>query len=358
MDEFAGDLLGSDPSPRATTSLRARGLPLADPHTQRNRLATARADFGERLRRDGLAPLRAAGIRTLQVNLGRLCNMTCRHCHVDAGPDRWDAMMTPETVASVIESLGRCGADTLDLTGGAPELHPAFRTLVDAARARGMAVVDRNNLTVLLLPKMQDLPGWLAERQVEIVASLPHARARNTDAQRGEGTFARSIKAMRRLNEAGYGKGDPQRRLTLVSNPAGAFLGADQESLEGEWKRSLHREHGVTFDRLFVLHNMPIGRFLAWLEESGNLDAYLARLVSAWNPAAVPGVMCRTLVSVGWDGRLFDCDFHQMVDLPARGGPHIADVDWAAFGRREIELATHCFGCTAGAGSSCGGATT
>jgi radical SAM/Cys-rich protein len=301
--------------------------------------------------------LQATRIDTLQVNLGRLCNMSCRHCHVDAGPDRMDAQMDEETVALVLSALDRCGARTLDLTGGAPELHPAFQTLVTAARARGMAVLDRSNLTILLVPRMRELPAFLAELGVEIVASLPHVRARNTDAQRGEGTFARSMEALRLLNGHGYGLGDPARRLTLVSNPAGAFLGADQWSLEGEWRRTLQEQHGVRFDRLFMLHNMPVGRFLAWLEESGNLDAYMARLVDAFNPNAVPGVLCRSLVSVAWDGSLYDCDFHQMVDLPPTGRPHLRDVDWGAFATRAIQTAPHCFGCTAGAGSSCGGAT-
>jgi radical SAM/Cys-rich protein len=205
---------------------------------------------------------------------------------------------------------------------------------------------------------------WLAEREVEIVASLPHWRRPNTDAQRGDGVFERSMRALRVLNAAGYGRGDPQRRLTLVSNPAGAFLGASQASVEREWREGLMRGFGVSFDRLFMLNNMPIARFLEWLEQSGNLESYLQRLVNAYNPAAVAGLMCRNTLSVGWDGRLYDCDFNQMLDLEIalpgserKGAPHIRDFDEAAWQRRRIVTARHCFGCTAGAGSSCGGQT-
>jgi radical SAM/Cys-rich protein len=283
--------------------------------------------------------------------------MTCRHCHVDAGPDRTDAMMDDATVGLVTAKIRSSRAHTVDLTGGAPELHPRFRSVVQAAADAGKHVMDRCNLTVLLLPRNAGLVDWLAERNVEIVASLPHYRRPNTDAQRGDGVFERSVRALRVLNAAGYGKGDPQRRLTLVSNPAGAFLGASQSSVEREWREGLQRNFGVSFDRLFVLNNMPISRFLEWLLESGNLESYMERLVNAYNPAAISGLMCRNTLSVGWDGRLYDCDFNQMLDLeldlPA--GPHIRDFDEDAWQRRKIVTARHCFGCTAGAGSSCGG---
>ena len=300
-----------------------------------------------------------AALEIFQVNLGKLCNMTCRHCHVDAGPDRTDAMMPDEIVDLVIAAIKRSSAHTVDLTGGAPELHPRFRDVVEASVAAGKHVMDRCNLTILLVPRNAGLIDWFAERGVEVVASLPHYRRPNTDAQRGAGAFERSMAAMRMLNAAGYGKGDPRRRLTLVSNPAGAFLGASQSSIEREWRQSLAREHGVTFDRLFVLNNMPISRFLEWLQESGNLEQYLQTLVAAFNPAAVDGVMCRNTLSVGWDGRLYDCDFNQMLDLEIAlaAGPHIADFDEQSWARRKIVTARHCFGCTAGAGSSCGGQT-
>jgi radical SAM/Cys-rich protein len=278
---------------------------------------------------------------------------------VDAGPDRVDAVMSDEVLDLVIAAIGRTRAHTVDITGGAPELHPRFRDLVEAAVAAGKHVMDRCNLTVLLLPRNKGLIDWFAERKVEVVGSLPHYRRPSTDAQRGAGVFDRSIEAMRMLNAAGYGRGAPGRRLTLVSNPAGAFLGASQATAEREWRQSLEREHGVTFDRLFVLNNMPIARFLDWLQRSGNLEAYMQKLVQAFNPAAVGGLMCRNTLSVGWDGRLYDCDFNQMLDLEIAlpDGPHISKYDEASWHSRPIVTARHCFGCTAGAGSSCGGQT-
>ena len=220
--------------------------------------------------------------------------------------------------------------------------------------------MDRCNLTVLLLPRCADLPGWFAERGVEVVCSLPHYRRLNTDAQRGSGTYEQSLEALGRLNRAGYGQGDPRRVLTLVSNPAGAYLGGDQHSLEAEWKASLAREHGVSFDRLIVINNMPIARFLEWLIETDNLQDYMERLVNAFNPATLPGLMCRNTLSIGWDGRIYDCDFNQMLDLESRYSdgerPHIRDFDLELLANREIVTGRHCFGCTAGAGSSCGGA--
>jgi radical SAM/Cys-rich protein len=278
---------------------------------------------------------------------------------VDAGPDRTDAMMTDAVVDRVIAAIVASSAHTVDITGGAPELHPRFRDMVEAAAAAGKHVMDRCNLTVLLLPRSSGLADWLGERGVEIVASLPHHRKPNTDAQRGAGVYERSIRALRLLNAAGYGTGDPRRRLTLVSNPAGAFLGASQATLEKEWKQALARDAGVTFDRLFVLNNMPISRFLEWLEATGNLTAYMERLVNAYNPAAVAGVMCRNTLSVGWNGRLYDCDFNQMLDLQLDlpRGPDIAAFNEAEWLERRIVTARHCFGCTAGAGSSCGGQT-
>ena len=357
LEEVAVDLAQDRATPRATQSLHRRAAPLAAPQEQLRLLKAVLLDAEF----DALAgkELRPAPLQIFQVNLGKLCNMTCRHCHVDAGPDRTDAMMDDATVDLVTAKIRSSRVHTVDLTGGAPELHPRFRSLVQAAADAGKHVMDRCNLTVLLLPRNAGLVDWLAERSVEIVASLPHYRRPNTDAQRGDGVFERSVRALRILNAAGYGKGDPQRRLTLVSNPAGAFLGASQPSVEREWREELQRNFGVSFDRLFVLNNMPISRFLEWLETSGNLDSYMERLVNAYNPAAVSGLMCRNTLSVGWDGRLYDCDFNQMldleVDLPA--GPHVRDFDEEAWRRRRIVTARHCFGCTAGAGSSCGGQT-
>jgi radical SAM/Cys-rich protein len=356
LEEVAGDLAADRASPRPAQSLHRRHAPLESPARQLQLLGSValRAEFHELA-----ADLAPAQLEVFQVNLGKLCNMTCRHCHVDAGPDRTDAMMDDATVEQVIAALRATRAHTVDLTGGAPELHPRFRDVVQAAFDAGKHVMDRCNLTVLLLPRNAGLVDWLAERGVEIVASLPHYRRPNTDAQRGDGVFERSLRAIRILNAAGYGQGDPKRRLTLVSNPAGAFLGASQSSVEREWRAGLQRHHGLSFDRLFVLNNMPIARFLEWLQDSGNLETYMARLANAFNPGAIAGLMCRNTLSVSWDGRLYDCDFNQMleleIDLPGRA--HIRDFDERAWRERPIVTARHCFGCTAGAGSSCGGQT-
>jgi radical SAM/Cys-rich protein len=359
------DLATPAAGPKGTRSLRARGSPLAVPAAQRRLLETLPLpvdDFGTALGRCGWSELKPVPVEIFQINVGRLCNMTCRHCHVDAGPDRVVENMDRETVDLCLAALDRTAAHTVDITGGAPELNPHFRYLFDESLARGKHVLDRCNLTILLLPRCADLPEWLAERGVEVVCSLPHYRRLNTDAQRGDGTFERSIEALRRLNAAGYGRGDPRRRLTLVSNPAGAFLPGSQASLERDWKAGLARHHGVTFDRLFTLANMPINRFLDWLVESGNLQEYMERLVGTFNPSAVPGLMCRNTISVGWDGTLHDCDFNQMLELPVeapRGRrPHVREFDPVWLEARRIRTARHCFGCTAGAGSSCGGATT
>jgi radical SAM/Cys-rich protein len=320
----------------------------------------ASREFPEAAAAAGGWPLRPAAITTLQINVGRLCNQTCRHCHVDAGPDRRE-VMTRETAAQCIAALDAADAiDTVDITGGAPELNPSFRWLVEAAAARGRRVMDRCNLTVLLTPSHADLPEFFARHRVEVVASLPHYRATGTDAQRGEGVYEKSIAALRRLNAAGYGDGRSGLRLVLVTNPVGAFLPPGQASLEAEWKRELARLHGVTFDALYCITNMPISRYLDWLAASGNLEGYMQRLVEAFNPATLEGLMCRTLVSVGWDGRLYDCDFNQMLDLAlAPGAPrHVRDLSaegWSALHDRRIVVGRHCFGCTAGAGSSCGG---
>jgi radical SAM/Cys-rich protein len=345
-----------------TSSLSSRRAPLANPVEQLAMLDASmigRATFEEALRGAGWNALTPARLEIFQINLGKLCNMTCRHCHVDAGPDRSDAMMTRETVDACLRALDQTSAHTVDITGGAPELHPEFRYLVDEAHKRGKHVIDRCNLSVLLLARNAGLAEWLGDRDVEIVASLPHYRQRNTDAQRGDGAFEKSIAALRLLNAAGYGHGDPRRILSLMTNPAGAFLAAPQSSIENEWKTALKRDFGITFDRLLALNNMPISRFLEWLIESDNLDSYMSRLVDGFNPAAVTGVMCRNTISISWDGRLFDCDFNQMLDLDAVPATSmtIETFDAAAWQQRNVVTRAHCFGCTAGAGSSCGGST-
>ena len=344
-----------------TATLARRGSPLAEPEAQRRMLDgvplvdALAGDFDRHLAGAGLPRLAATGIEVLQVNVGRLCNQTCAHCHVDAGPDRRE-VMTRETADLCLRVLEGTDIPTVDLTGGAPELCPSFRHLVTGARRLGRHVMDRCNLTVLEVAGQRDLPEFLAEQRVEVVCSLPHYRRLNTDRQRGEGVFEKSIAGLRRLNEVGYGSGG-ELRLVLVTNPVGAFLPAGQAALEAEWKRELERLHGVTFDALHTITNMPISRYLEWLETSGNLERYLQTLVDAFNPAAAAGVMCRNTLSVGWDGRLFDCDFNQMLDLPTDASVprHLADFDRAKLDGRTIVTGRHCFGCTAGAGSSCGG---
>jgi len=335
--------------------------PLADTATQRATLAAlplTRA-FEEAAAGAGHDPLRAAGIQVLQINAGKRCNQACHHCHVDAGPDRTE-VMTPEVVDACLRFLESSDIPAVDITGGAPELHPQFRDIVRRARAAGRHVIDRCNLTITRLPNYSDLPDFLAEHRVEVIASLPSFSERQTNAQRGDGVFADSIAALRRFNELGYGAEGSGLLLHLVTNPVGAFLPGSQAALEVDWKRELQRRYGVSFNRLYTITNMPISRFLQFLIDSGNLEAYMARLTTAFNPAAVDGLMCRTTLSVGWDGRLYDCDFNQMLDLgTAAGVPQtIFDATPESLASRRIVVGPHCFGCTAGAGSSCGGATT
>src|SRR5687767_14264263 len=310
------------------SSLAGRRLPLANADVQHDVLKrpTLACEFDEALERSAQWPLTPARLDVLQINVGKLCNQTCRHCHVDAGPDRRE-VMTRETMTLCLEALEKTTIATVDITGGAPELNPHFRWLVTECRARGRHVIDRCNLTVLELASQKDLAGFLADHQVEVVCSLPHYRAPNTDRQRGAGVYEKSIAALRRLNALGYGSGTSGRRLVHVTNPVGAFLPGSQASLEGEWKRELWRLHEIRFEALYTIANMPISRFLEWLIDSGNLEGYMERLVTAFNPRAVSGLMCRNTLSVAWDGRLYDCDFNQMLDLGvASGAPrHIRD---------------------------------
>jgi radical SAM/Cys-rich protein len=342
-------------------TLLGRSDPLASPAEQLRVLdhPSGLLPFDLRLHQAGLFPLHATGITVLQINMGKLCNQTCRHCHVDAGPDRSETM-SRETAEQCLTALARTDIPTIDLTGGAPELNPNFRWLVEQARALGRHVIDRCNLSVLLLPSQADLVHFLAAHQVEIIASLPSFRASYTDAQRGEGVFDKSIEALRLLNLAGYGRPESGLVLNLVHNPVGAFLPPKQAAIEAQFKRELRTKHGIEFNRLYTITNMPISRFLAFLLESGNYEQYMTRLVNAFNPAAAAGVMCRYTLSVGWDGTLYDCDFNQMLDLPlSYGAPaHIRDFDPTRLHRRQIVTRNHCYGCTAGSGSSCGGSVT
>jgi radical SAM/Cys-rich protein len=343
---------------RLLPTLERRGAPLAHGPAQLARLGQAPLgrSFEDALAASGLHPLRPTRIDILQVNVGRRCNQTCRHCHVDAGPDRKEVMPRP-VVEACLRFLARERVPVFDITGGAPELHPDFRELVERAATSGAHVMHRCNLTAVLLPNYADIPALLARHRVEIVASLPYFQARETDAQRGDGVFEQSIESLRRLNALGYGTGG-ELRLVLVTNPVGTFLPGDQVALEAHWKRQMQRRWGITFDALYTITNMPISRFLDFLEAEGRTDEYLARLAGAYNPAAAAGVMCRNTLNVGWDGTLYDCDFNQMLELPvAPDAPQtIFDADRLALEGREIVVGPHCYGCTAGSGSSCGGA--
>ena len=329
-------------------SLDLRGIP---PHSAQGNA------FDALLAQSGRAPLHATGIEVFQINTGRICNQACAHCHVDAGPDRRE-IMSPETAALCLEVLAQTDIQLVDITGGAPEMCPSFRDIVVGARALGRRVIDRCNLTILSAKGFEDLPEFLAKHKVEVVCSLPHYRALSTDKQRGEGVFDLSIQGLRRLNELGYGQPGSGLELTLVTNPVGAFLPAGQASLTSEWKRELKARFDIDFNHLFTITNMPISRYLEWLEQTDNLASYMQRLVSAFNPVAADGVMCRNTLSVGWTGRLFDCDFNQMLDREVGfGAPvHLKEFDFERLAKRRIVTDRHCFGCTAGAGSSCGGA--
>jgi radical SAM/Cys-rich protein len=314
--------------------------------------------FDQTLAAYRLEALTATGVETLQINVGKLCNQTCTHCHVDAGPSRTE-IMTRETMDAVLDVIRRHPEiGTIDITGGAPEMNPHFEYLVEQCRRVGRRVMDRCNLTVFFVRGKERLPEFLRDHQVEVVASLPCYLEENVDAQRGKGVYGRSIEALTRLNGLGYGVEGTGLILNLIYNPVGPKLPPPQAGLEADYRMELRRRFGIEFTRLFTITNMPISRFLEDLRRSGQYDRYMDLLVTSFNPSAVPGVMCRGLVSVGWNGVLYDCDFNQMLELPLhRGLPRtIEDFDLAALQRRRIVTGEHCFGCTAGAGSSCGGA--
>lgn len=307
--------------------------------------------FARALAEHGTARLQAGRIETLQVNVGRRCNQACHHCHVEAGPKRTE-MMSRAVAARVLHVLSRsAGVRTLDITGGAPELNDSFRFLVEGAAALGREVIDRCNLTILFEPGMEDLATFLARHRVRVVASLPCYSQENVDKQRGNGVFGKSIEALRVLNALGYGETLP---LDLVYNPLGAFLPPAQAALQARYQDELLRAFGVRFSRLLTITNVPIKRFAQQLAREGKSEKYMSLLVEHFNVATVPGLMCRSLVSVGYDGRLFDCDFNQMEEMPL--APTLFDIDDVAeLEGRAIRTASHCFACTAGAGSSCGG---
>lgn len=296
----------------------------------------------------------------LQVNLGKLCNQSCAHCHVDAGPDRKDEVMSRSTMEKILQVLAVHPIPAVDITGGAPEMNSNFRWFVEECRKLGKKVTNRCNLTIIVShPKYRDLPVFFAQHDVHVVSSLPYFTRLRTDSQRGEGVFEDSIEALKLLNEVGYGKEGSGLNLDLVYNPSGAFLPGNQSSLEHEFKTQMLRRYSILFNRLYVITNLPISRFLDYLIESGNYKEYMAALVEAFNPATINGLMCRYTLSVGWDGRLYDCDFNQMLNLGVDSpSGHIDTFDLESLMARRIVVNQHCYGCTAGAGSSCGGEIT
>jgi len=311
--------------------------------------------FDTCLDRYGLRLARAP-LQTLQVNVGKLCNQACHHCHVDAGPKRTE-IMTWETMARVLDWVKRHEIRDVDITGGAPEANPHFRRFVDGFLALGASVTARCNLTVLLEPGQEDLAAWYAERNVRLVCSLPCYTRANVDAQRGRGVFDKSIEALRRLNAVGYGIQE-RLMLDLVYNPGGAFLPGPQAKLEADYRQHLHADFGIEFTHLLTLANLPINRFAHWLEREGKYEAYLRLLEERFNPETVAALMCRHLLSVDWRGYVYDCDFNQMLNLPLAGRAprHLWDIEPSQLSDQPIATGHHCLGCTAGAGSSCGGA--
>jgi radical SAM/Cys-rich protein len=331
-------------------TLAHRAHPLADTAVQRRQLAEIPIPrFATKLAEVGAGPLRAASrVEVLQINVGRRCNQTCFHCHVDAGPDRTE-VMADEVLDACLRFIERAAIPTLDITGGAPEMHPQFATLVRRARAMGCHVIDRCNLTITGLPNYAYLPAFLAEQQVEVIASLPHYALETTDAQRGAGVFAESLAALKRFNAVGYAQpGGPT--LNLITNPLGTSLPEIQCKLEAEWRRELMERYGISFNNLYTLTNMPISRFLEQLVANGELETYMQRLVEAFNPGTVTGLMCRNILSVGWDGQLYDCDFNQMLAMALP--QTIFEVTPEDLAERTIRVGAHCYACTAASGST------
>lgn len=314
--------------------------------------------FTDKMKEVGLLPLKPVQTEIFQVNLGKMCNQVCKHCHVDAGPDRKE-IMTRAVMEECLVAIAGSTSHTVDLTGGAPEMNPDFRWFVEQIAKLGKKIIVRCNLTIILAnPKYHDLPAFFKKHKVNVVSSLPYFNARRTDGQRGEGVFEKSIQALRMLNEVGYGS-EEHLQLDLVYNPAGAFLPGDQAELEAEFKLRLREKYQIEFNNLFAITNIPVSRFLEYLVDTDHMESYMAELVNSFNPSAAMGVMCRNTISVGWDGYLYDCDFNQMLAMKVddQAPQHISDYNEELLSKREIKINQHCFGCTAGAGSSCGGAT-
>ena len=349
----------------ATKSLKKQNHEFSDIDHQLNVLHKGVHDqgldsFATKLKESNLFPLTPTQIDIFQINMGKMCNQVCSHCHVDAGPDRKE-IATKETLQQCLNAIEKSGIKTVDLTGGAPEMNPHFRWFVEGAYALGCKVIVRCNLTIIVANKKYfDLPDFYKENEVEIVSSLPHYSSKKTDSQRGDGVFDRSIRALKMLNEVGYGMEGSDLTLNLVYNPSGAFLPPSQAGLEQQFKRKLKKDFDIEFNSLFAITNIPISRYLDYLVASENYMGYMEKLVNSYNPVAAENVMCRNTISVGWDGYLYDCDFNQMLELKVAkpGVQHVKDFDKLALQERKIIINEHCFGCTAGAGSSCGGEIT
>ncbi|MCA9036042.1 MAG: arsenosugar biosynthesis radical SAM protein ArsS [Planctomycetaceae bacterium] len=345
----------------ASLTLLRQGHPLADAARQREILATCHSDtipeFQSTLEIHSVPALRRSTLRTLQVNVGKLCNQTCRHCHVDAGPDRRE-LMSKEVFEHCLRVIDEGSIETVDLTGGAPEMNPHFEWFVSEVRSRNCRVTDRCNLTILTAPGYTHLPEFLAQHEVEVVASLPCYLEENCDTQRGEGVFQKSVQALQILNRMGYAADPGNLTLSLVYNPVGAILPPDQRKLEQSYRQQLKDRYDIRFNHLYAITNMPISRFLDDLLTSGRYEHYMQLLVNSFNPDALEELMCRTTLSVDWQGYLFDCDFNQMLDLPisTASGMHIREYKANLLSDQPISVGRHCYGCTAGAGSSCQGA--
>lgn len=350
----------------STKSLKSTGNKLADPDYQLEILHDHHSEnddlpkFEDKLSEIGLFPFKPTRIEIFQINVGYMCNQTCKHCHVDAGPDRKE-IMTRQTMQQCLDALAQTNIPTVDLTGGAPEMNPDFRWFVEELRKLGRHVMVRSNLTILTVnAKYRELPEFFADNGLEIISSLPYYLKSYTDRQRGEGVFEKSLEALHMLNDVGYSKENSGLIIDLVYNPTGAFLPAGQLELEKDYKRALKEQHGIVFNNLYTITNMPISRFLDFLLISGNYEEYMEELVSAFNPSAAMGVMCRNTISVDWQGYLYDCDFNQMLDIKVEDGVpnHVKNFNEFLLNKRNICVDQHCYGCTAGAGSSCGGTIT
>jgi len=314
--------------------------------------------FSDNLDEIGLYPLTTVELDTFQVNMGKMCNQVCNHCHVDAGPDRKE-IMTRDTMKLCLDAIEKSNCKTVDLTGGAPEMNPDFEWFVEQLSFLGKKVIVRCNLTIIVAnKKYHSLPEFYKKHNIEVISSLPCYTPENTDSQRGKGVFNQSIKALHILNEVGYGKPDSGLVLNLVFNPSGANLPGDQTALEVDYKRELKEQFEIEFNNLFTITNLPISRYLQYLVASDNYHAYMEKLVNAFNPSAAENVMCRSTISIGWDGFIYDCDFNQMLELKvAAKGKHLSEFNIDELNDRNIIVNQHCYGCTAGAGSSCGGVT-